>query len=84
MSMMTKLNCDQIKEGVRFSDSVYFDDGVNMFLAKGHSAKKYHVAALKRWNIPFLVTSGHIITEAAKPAVFSGFSDDDVGELEAL
>ena len=56
--MMKKLACDEIIEGVRFSSPVFFDDGVNMFLAANHPAKSYHVAALIRWNIPFLMTTG--------------------------
>lgn len=56
--MMKKLACNEIIEGVRFSSPVFFDDGVNMFLAANHPAKRYHVAALIRWNIPFLMTTG--------------------------
>ena len=57
--MPEKIDCNQISIGVRFSAPVFFDDGINMFLAEGHSAKQYHVAALKRWNIPYLLTEGH-------------------------
>ncbi len=61
--MAEKIDCSKITIGVRFTAPVYFDDGVNMFLAEGHSAKQYHVAALKRWNIPFLLTDGRIIED---------------------
>lgn len=52
------IECSRIKVGSCFNEPVYFDDGENMFLAANHPAKQYHVAALKRWNIPFLLTSG--------------------------
>ena len=55
---LTRLNCEEIKEGVSFSAPVFFEDSVNMFLAANHPAKSYHVAALIRWNIPFLMTTG--------------------------
>lgn len=59
--MNQKIDCSRIKVGVVFSEPVYFDDGQNMFLAKNRPAKPYHVAALKRWKIPFLLTVGHEI-----------------------
>ncbi len=57
-SLKTKLECSRITEGVRFSKPVFFNDGKNMFLAAGCPAKKYHLAALERWEIPFLWTDG--------------------------
>lgn len=56
---MNKIESGDIKKGMRFSAPVFFDDGKNMFLAEGKSAKSYHIAALKRWVIPFVMTSGH-------------------------
>lgn len=56
---MNKIASEDIKRGMRFSAPVFFDDGKNMFLAKGKSAKAYHIAALERWAIPFVLTSGH-------------------------
>lgn len=56
---MNKIASEDIKRGMRFSAPVFFDDGKNMFLAEGKSAKSYHVAALQRWAVPFVLTSGH-------------------------
>lgn len=56
---MNKIASGDIKRGMRFSAPVFFDDGKNMFLAEGKSAKSYHVASLERWQIPFLLTNGH-------------------------
>ena len=58
MAISNKIKCDRIKEGVAFSEPVYFDDGENMFLAPYRPAKKYHLAAIKRWKVPFLITDG--------------------------
>ncbi len=56
---MKKLDCSFIHIGTCFSAPVYFDDGKNMFLAAGKQAKPYHVSALVRWKIPYLLTAGH-------------------------
>lgn len=58
---MERLDVSKIYEGVCFSQPVYFDDGKNMFLPAGKKAKRYHIAALENWNIPYLLTSGHEI-----------------------
>lgn len=55
-------NCD-VKEDMVFSAPVFFDDGVNMFLAEKKKIKPYHLNVIKRWNIPFLLTFGHIMQE---------------------
>ena len=57
-SVKTKLECSRITEGIRFSKPVFFNDGKNMFLAAGCPAKKYHLEALRRWEIPYLWTDG--------------------------
>lgn len=74
-----KIKSSDIKEGMRFSAPVFFDDGKNMFLAEGKSAKPYHLNALKRWSIPFLLTYGHELTNN----VVQGTDDDD-DSLEPL
>ena len=79
-----KINCDAITVGVRFSAPVFFDDGINMFLAEGKSAKQYHVATLKRWKVPYLLTFGHIVQDSLDSGInYLGF-DEDVEELEVL
>ena len=56
---VTRIKCTDITEGVSYSSPVFFDDGKNMFLAPHQTAKKYHIKALTRWRVPFLVTAGH-------------------------
>lgn len=78
-----KINCSDIAIGVRFSAPVFFDDGVNMFLAEGKSAKPYHLATLKRWKVPYLLTYGHIMHDF-DPQGTNKVDDEDVEELEVL
>jgi len=57
----SKLDCKEIKLGMRFSAPVFFDDGENMFLGEEKSIKNYHIDAIQRWNIKYLLTYGHLI-----------------------
>ncbi len=63
MGMLKKFDVSQVKLNMFFSAPVFFDDGKNMFLAAGKAMKAYHLAAIKRWKIPFLLTSGHAIEQ---------------------
>ena len=78
-----KINSQDIKEGMRFSAPVFFDDGTNMFLAEGKAAKPYHIAAIKRWKIPFLLTYGHELLEGASTSA-KDTDSEDVEDLETL
>ncbi len=80
----TKIPCSEIELGVRYSAPVFFDDGVNMFLAERKTAKKYHIDALKRWNIPFLLSYGHKIDENSSDTVENFDDIEEVEELEEL
>ena len=81
MQQFSKVDVSQIKLGIRFTAPVFFDDGKNMFLAEGKSAKNYHIQALKRWKIPFLLTFGKVINEGDD---FFNRSSDNYGEVEEL
>ena len=39
MRQFSKVDVSQIKLGIRFTAPVFFDDGKNMFLAEGKTAK---------------------------------------------
>jgi hypothetical protein len=88
MNSFIKINAGDIKEGMCFSAPVFFDDGKNMFLAEGKTVKTYHVAALKRWSIPYVLTYGHELNAVPAPVPAAGVAaaakSDDVGELEEL
>ena len=81
MRQFSKVDVSQIKLGIRFTAPVFFDDGKNMFLAEGKTAKNYHIQALKRWKIPFLLTFGKVINEGDD---FFNRSSDNYGEVEGL
>ena len=83
MASFLKLTQNDIKEGMRFSAPVFFDDGKNMFLAAGRPAKPYHLAALKNWNVPFLLTVGHVLSQAEIDAQANA-NLEDVDELEPV
>lgn len=57
----TRINSSDIHLGMRFTAPVFFDDGKNMFLAEKRPVKQYHINALERWAIPFLLTYGTLI-----------------------
>lgn len=59
-----RISSSDIREGMEFSAPVFFDDGKNMFLAEGKAVKPYHIKALTRWAIPFLLTYGRALTDA--------------------
>lgn len=59
MAFLNKITCNRIKVGVCFSEDVFFDDGENLFLGKMKPARTYHVTALERWAVPFLLCAGH-------------------------
>ncbi|MFA6936870.1 MAG: phosphohydrolase [Treponema sp.] len=75
----TKINIENIKEGMRFTAPVFFEDGKNMFLAEGKTIKPYHLSAIKRWQIPYLLTYGHVIGAGEDASVPEGLE-----ELEPL
>lgn len=99
MGMLKKFDVSQVKLHMLFSAPVFFDDGKNMFLAAGKSMKAYHLAAIKRWKIPFLLTSGHAIEQGEGSNIerMAGFDkkrleaaneaagqDEDIAELEEI
>ena len=83
MAGFLKLTQNDIKEGTRFSALVFFDDGKNMFLAAGKPAKPYHLAALKNLNVPFLLTVGHVLSQAEIETQTNAHLED-VDELEPI
>lgn len=59
----TRINSGDIHLGMRFTAPVFFDDGKNMFLAEKKPVRQYHLKALEKWSIPFLLTYGTLIDE---------------------
>lgn len=71
----TKIDSSSIKLGMRFSAPVFFEDGQNMFLAEGKPARQYHLDSIARWDVPYLLTFGHVINSIEER------SDEDSEEL---
>jgi HD-GYP domain-containing protein (c-di-GMP phosphodiesterase class II) len=46
---------------MRFSAPVYFDDEVNMFLAEGVKLKDRDLKVMADWQVPYVVTDGHLL-----------------------
>ena len=63
MGEMRRISVDEITEGSVYSEPVFFLDGKNMFLAANKKVKKYHIFAIKRWNIENLFTAGRKLSE---------------------
>lgn len=80
MRNFTKIDARDLRLGMRFSAPVFFDDGENMFLAEEKSVKAYHLAAIRRWNIKYFLTYGHLISDGTSAVAASEFAY----ELEEL
>lgn len=76
---MNRFDTSQIKVGMRFSKPVFFDDGFNMFIESGITVKPYHLVAITRWHVPYLLTDGRPLGEN------EDFVEEEViEEIEAL
>ena len=80
----SKLDCKEIKLGMRFSAPVFFDDGENMFLGEEKSIKNYHIDAIQRWNIKYLLTYGHLIGDGKTPEPDTLYMLEDADEVEEI
>ena len=89
MPNFQKVNCSDIKLGMRFTMPVFFDDGKNMFLAKKRTVKKYHLNAISQWKLSYLLTAGTVIedTDDQMEKDFAGFAKanfDNPTDVESL
>ena len=74
--MLRRIKVEDLKEGMMFSEPLFFDDGKNKVLGKGHPVSQRELSVLKQWKVPFVMTAGKIQKneKAAEP----------VEELDAL
>lgn len=99
MTSLRRIELSDIKLNMIFSAPVYFDDGKYMFLAEGKEVKPYHLAALKKWSVPYLLSRGQAIEQGEgsniermtgfdkrrlAQAKMAGEDSDDIEELEEL
>lgn len=80
----SKLDCKELKVGMRFSAPVFFEDGENMFLGEEKTIKNYHIDAIQRWNIKYLLTYGHLVSDGRNPPPVSLYMLDELDETEEL
>lgn len=74
---------------MRFSAPVFFDDGENMFLAERQELKDFHMQALIRWNVEYVYTYGHLLSDEESVDELEEIQeldllDDNVNDLEEL
>lgn len=68
--MLRRIKVEDLKEGMMFSEPLFFDDGKNRVLGKGHPVSQRELSVLKQWKVPFVMTAGKIIKK-----------DEEVAEL---
>ncbi len=60
--MLKKINRSDLREGMRFSAPVFFDDGESMLVSQGVPFKTRELSALDRWKISYVLTAGREIS----------------------
>lgn len=68
--MLRRIKVEDFKEGMIFSEPLFFDDGKNRVLGKMHPVSQRELSVLKQWKVPFVMTAGKSVKkseEAAEP-----------------
>ena len=73
--MLKKVSAADLKENMRFSAPVFFDDGVYMFADEGVPLHKREIDALARWDIPYVLTAGEPLKDGEAPSVAKDVED---------
>lgn len=75
---MNKISIDEIKVGTRFTHPVFFDNGINMFVAENIPVSQRDLDMIKHWKITSLFTMGRQLKEGEQfnPANKPGFKSD--------
>lgn len=77
--MLRKVSTGDLKEDMRFTAPVFFDDGMHMLADVGVPLHRRELDALARWNIPYVLTSGAVLKESELP-----LDPEDAEEAEEL
>ena len=56
--MLRRIKVEDLKEGMVFSEPLFFDDGKNRVLGKMHPVSQRELSVLKQWKVPFVMTAG--------------------------
>jgi len=68
--VLRRIKVEDLKEGMIFSEPLFFDDGKNRVLGKMHPVSQRELSVLKQWKVPFVMTAGKSVKkseEAAEP-----------------
>jgi hypothetical protein len=66
--VLRRIKVEDLKEGMIFSEPLFFDDGKNRVLGKGHPVSQRELSVLQQWKVPFVMTAGTSINEREKTA----------------
>jgi len=68
--VLRRIKVEDLKEGMLFSEPLFFDDGKNRVLGKMHPVSQRELSVLKQWKVPFVMTAGKSVKkneDAAEP-----------------
>ena len=66
--MLRRIKIEDLKEGMMFSEPLFFDDGKNRVLGKGYPVSQRELSVLKQWKVPFVMTAGKSIKKNTEVA----------------
>lgn len=66
--MLRRIKIEDLKEGMMFSEPLFFDDGKNRVLGKGYPVSQRELSVLKQWKVPFVITAGKSIKKSTEVA----------------
>ena len=75
--MLRRIKVEDLKEGMLFSEPLFFDDGKNRVLGKMHPVSQRELSVLQQWKVPFVMTAGKSVKKTTETAKL-------VEELDAL
>lgn len=75
---MQRIKTSDLKLGMCYSSPVFFDDGINMFLAENKPITTFHLNVIEKWKIQYVITYGKLIQESIQK------NNDDIIELESI
>jgi len=66
--VLRRIKIEDLKEGMMFSEPLFFDDGKNRVLGKGYPVSQRELSVLKQWKVPFVMTAGKSIKKSTEVA----------------
>ena len=66
--MLRRIKVEDLKEGMVFSEPLFFDDGKNRVLGKMHPVSQRELSVLKQWKVPFVMTAGKSVQKSEEVA----------------